>query len=214
MREEIDPKEPLRVLFADDDPQVVQLFVIYAQQRHWEVDVATRPREVLSMVNTHCDDKGLCYDAIVTDINFLDRTGVIDPEPRVTGTHIVRQIREKYPRIPVVFYTGFDNLLTRKQAELAGGEHSDYVVKSSPEPGERRDSEFDRLLDRVENLHNWVKAREKIVGYERRHNTHNETLYNRRRNDNPPSGDVTVSPVLERLLHGSRLLFRGGEPIR
>lgn len=211
MEPRTDSCAPLYVLFADDDPAIVTLFKMYGESRGWKVETASRPKEILDKVNRNCDDKGLCFDAIVTDINFLD-PNMLEREPRVTGTHIIRQIRKKYPRIPVVFYTGFDNLLTRKQAALAGGDYSDYVVKSSPEQWERNKSEFDRLLDRVENLHNWVKARDEMTFHERRVNAHNETLYHRRKSDTAPVEEVRVSPILERLLRGSRILLRGGEP--
>jgi CheY-like chemotaxis protein len=181
---------------------------IGARRRGWRCETAHRARQVLDKINHRCEGGQKCYDAIVTDVNFMDKaTGELYDGPRVTGVHVVKQIREKYPNVPVVYYTGYDTQLVRQQARAAGGEASDYVVKSKPEVGEFHLGEIDRVLGRVSRLLDWMSKRKLWTGPERRKATGElPPLEGRREGDDQK---VSISPALERILSNTRRLLRG-----
>lgn len=197
------------VLFADDDNDTLLMLTTGAKHRGWKYDTASRARDILTKVNEHCNEHGTCYDAIVTDINFQDaqEPGVL--RPRLTGVTAIKEIRKEYPDVPVIYYTGFDNLLIREQAQKSGGEASDFVVKSRPDTlEERAKGELDRVLDRVASLLSWVHKNRKNNGKDRRTHAENGTFHHRRKGEGGPM--VTVPPVLERAIQQVKGLFKSG----
>jgi CheY-like chemotaxis protein len=112
------------VLIADDDPDIRDAISVACQIRGWRVDTAATAREAIDKVNEHCENGSLCYDLIIMDINFRDRSP--DPGPRLTGITAAREIQKAYGSVPIIFYTGWDNSIVRDEARPFG----EFIVKS------------------------------------------------------------------------------------
>lgn len=193
-----EPQPPF-ILFADDDPDTLNLLSFAAQQRGWMVDTASRAREVLEKFNEHCSGTGHCYDALVMDVNFRNAPGE-EHEPRLTGVTVAKEIRRAFLNIPIVFFTGADSYLVRKQTQAAGGPMSEFVTK----PGD-----IQSLLNRVEYLMAWVSKSATYEGPDRRVRSINRTGFARRAADKT----MTVPMILEKVLTKAKnsALGNGGE---
>lgn len=180
------PRTPF-ILFADDDPNTLELLCAAARIRGWEYDTAMRAREVIEKFDRNCAQEGRCYDALILDINFRNNPDATRDDPRLTGITAVKEIRKVFSNIPIVFFTGATNTLVREQASIAGGPVSEFVSK----PGD-----VTKLLDRVAILIA-LAGPTRYTGPERRSHRLNTTSFARRATDHPR---IEVPAILETAL--------------
>ena len=96
------PFRGMRILFADDEPLVVQLVSDYLRGVGHTVHVATNGREALDQFRVNR------YDL---DLVLIDRA-----MPDLTGDQVAEQVRRERPELPIVLLTGL--------ADASGGVES------------------------------------------------------------------------------------------
>lgn len=175
------------VLFADDDQATLDVYRAYTKALGWTGEFVATAREIIAEVNRTCGDGGHCFDALVCDVNFFDELG---GGPRITGVAAVREIRQKYPDLPVIFVSGYSSYLVRDAVRLVS---ADFYQKPV---------DFETLFGRIAYLIRWnriVKPPD-WSGDERRKRSMNTTEFRRRRSDAP----IEVPPALETLINEVR----------
>jgi CheY-like chemotaxis protein len=154
------------VIFADDDPDILEMLAFAAKTREWEVVTCKTGRELLAKVNTLCC-QGCCPDMIVADVHYFDHT----PGPKMTGISAGREIRKKFPDIPMLFLTAYVTTLLRHKAHALNAE-----MESKPI------TDLSGFLDRIE-LMMQLSGGTYYNGPERRMQSINYTKHQRRRTD-------------------------------
>lgn len=158
---------PPHILVADDDEDTLALFEIYARMRQWQITTAASARELIEKVNTHCSEDGSCYDIIIADINYKNKRP--DAGPRITGITAIARVREKWPNVSVMFYTGYLNRLVKDEIEALPGSPdatTDIIEKAKDE-----NSDINAVLDRAARIVEFTKLIPFYQGHERRHST-------------------------------------------
>lgn len=87
---------PKRILIADDDPFILDLYKIALEGNHYEIDTATDGSEALRAATSKP------YDLIIMDIVM----------PKMNGIDSIREIRKKRPDAPIIIITSFHNQFT------------------------------------------------------------------------------------------------------
>jgi serine/threonine protein kinase len=100
-----------RVLLVDDDRDVLRATARLLRHAGWTVDEAAEGREALARLG------GTVYDAIVTDIDM----------PGLSGVELLRVLRTRQDRTPVVLMTGGPSVQTAIEAVELGAFR--YLVK-------------------------------------------------------------------------------------
>lgn len=161
----------LRVLFADDNRDTLEMLSVAARLRGWEPYTAQSTEEIIAKVTSECANNGRCFDALVLDIKF-------DDGGQPSGIQAVRALRRSFPNIPVIFITGWTSKFVKEEALKVGQE---VIVKP-----------FDPayVLDRAEIWTAWAGTREPYEGPERRCVSINRSGYYRRATDKP----IIISP--------------------
>lgn len=162
--------QPIRVLLADDDEDQLAMMDFVAKSKGWETVCVTTAQAIIDAVNEQMDECD--FDAIVTDVNFLDvskREG-----PRLTGVSAIRQIRKVKDDIPVLFVTAYVNSIMREEARRVSAE-----IISKPI------MDVFKLFEHIENLVIWhrLSTMRDYEGEEKRVNSVNRTSNRRRKTD-------------------------------
>ena len=133
----------IRVLHVDDDPDFLELAAIALERSddRFEVETATSPSEGLDRLaagqraddrddrrNEDCD-----IDCVVSDYDM----------PDMDGLEFLRAVREEYPKLPFILFTGKGSETVASEAIAAGV--TDYLQKGS---GIER---YELLANRIEN---------------------------------------------------------------
>jgi len=92
------------VLIVDDEDLVRQLMVEILERADYEVAGASTAEEALALLET--DD----FDIVVTDAVM----------PRFSGFELVRELRRRWPDVPVIVATGATTDATIAEARAAG----------------------------------------------------------------------------------------------
>ena len=89
-----------RILFVDDDPVLVRVYatVLQGESHRWEVRTATSAKLALDMM------AAAAFDVVVADLRM----------PEMSGTDLIAQVHERYPRTSRVVLSGI-----RDQEEVA-----------------------------------------------------------------------------------------------
>ncbi len=100
-----------RVLIAEDDATIRQLYSLILQNSGYEVVEAVDGQEAL--------DKFLAQpcDMVITDMNM----------PRMSGLELIQRLRRDYPNVYIMLITAYGTRDTRKEALHAGSD--DYLAK-------------------------------------------------------------------------------------
>jgi len=162
-------KQPF-VLFADDHEDTLRLMAHFADTYEWNYDLARNVQEIIDFVNLRCSGD-TCYDAIVADVNYYDQ----DPAdgPRRTGIMVAREIRKVYPNVPIIFVSAFVNGLIKEQVRAING--ADILSKPI---------DYMALFKKLDYLISFNRAASPCYeGPERRKNSVNLTMHNRRASD-------------------------------
>jgi DNA-binding response OmpR family regulator len=100
----------MKILVVDDDLHIQRLYKEEFEDDGYEVVVASNGREALEMFEKEDPD------IVTLDILLPDMDGI----------HILRQIKEKNPKIPVIMSTAYDY-----RDDFAVWASEAYIVKSS-----------------------------------------------------------------------------------
>ncbi|MCC8183020.1 MAG: response regulator transcription factor [Clostridiales bacterium] len=112
----------MRILVVEDEPKLNELIVKRLQMEHYSVDACLNGREAMDYLA--CAE----YDAVVLDIML----------PGANGFEVLKSIRARQDRTPVLFLTALDTIDDRVAGLDAGAD--DYLVKPFA---------FDELLARL-----------------------------------------------------------------
>lgn len=187
----VKPKEKYWVLVADDDESTRLLLKELIQRQGYRVEIASTARDLIKAVKDKANE-GICFAAIVADVNYTHTEGDGVEFPRLTGVGAIDEVKELYPDIPVIYVTGFASSLVVQQIRR---QNADYFVK--PFDAEA----FTSKLDYVVNLSQHVYR-----GEERRVSSINHLGECRRRSDQ----QMRVPPVIDLSLEKARRNARRG----
>lgn len=104
-----------RILFVDDEEQVLEMLSLYFRTKGYEVTTARTGHEAMRLA-----DAGL-FDLAVLDINLAGENGL----------QLLGYFKANFPGLPVVMFTGLsdeDDLLDQALARGASG----FMRKSDP----------------------------------------------------------------------------------
>jgi DNA-binding response OmpR family regulator len=100
----------MKVLVVDDDPSIRLLYKEELEEEGYEVQVAASGEEALKV-----------FDEFEPDIVTLD---ILMPD--MDGIQVLRKMKEKRPRVPIIMSTAYDY-----RDDFAVWASEAYVVKSS-----------------------------------------------------------------------------------
>ncbi|NUM55858.1 MAG: response regulator [Candidatus Hydrogenedentes bacterium] len=101
----------LKVLVVDDDPGVLDLLKAFLDTRGYTVETCRNGREALAVLETES------FDLVISDIEMAE----------MNGYELLRQTREKYPKIGIVLMTGYTESHPLSEALRAGADG--YISK-------------------------------------------------------------------------------------
>jgi DNA-binding response OmpR family regulator len=101
----------LRILIAEDDPNLGEALVSYLHEKGYAVDLARHGGEALNLIDRHS------YSLILTDLVM----------PEADGLAVLRAARQRNPAALVVIMTGHASLASALQATREGA--YDYLRK-------------------------------------------------------------------------------------
>ncbi|KPN31317.1 bacterioopsin transcriptional activator [Halolamina pelagica] len=134
---------PIRVLLVDDDPDLATITATYLQREddQFTVETAIGAEAALERL-----DDGI--DCVVSDYEMPEKNGidcvVSDYEmPEKNGIELLEAVRETYPDLPFILYTGRGSEEIASDAISAGV--TDYLQK------ERGSGQYAVLANRIEN---------------------------------------------------------------
>lgn len=156
----------IRVLFAEDSVELIDVFRHVAERLGWQGLYAGNALEMMIVVNSLLG-QNLSLDAVVADINFLQG-------PKVTGITAVREIRKAMPNVPVIFISSYVTSIIREEVRRVGAE----IVQKPFDP--------ETLFVRLSQLIYWyrlVLTQDQYIGPERRRNSINRSDNARRATD-------------------------------
>lgn len=176
--------ENVHILYADDDPKMLESLAYMTRKKGWVGDQATSATEVVRKVNEHCCEGTECYDAIITAISFFSGT-----KHAITGVTAAKLIRKVHADIPIIFLSTHANTILREEIRRVDAE-----LVSKPI------DDMEALFQKVERLIKWhrtSKERSSYTGKERRVLSINTSTNFRRASDL----ELTVPPRLKQILN-------------
>ncbi|WP_435153098.1 PAS domain-containing protein [Haladaptatus sp. DFWS20] len=141
---------PIRVLHVDDDPARTRLSVLLLTEYLPDINIYTEsdPMEACTRLN-----EGLVVDCIVSDFDM----GSMD------GLDFLEAVREQYPKLPFILFTGKGSEEIASEAISAGV--TDYLQKSAGTHC------YAVLANRIENAVSQYRAEKAAASYQRQMNT-------------------------------------------
>lgn len=103
--------DKLRILWADDEIDMLKPHLLFLKEKDFEVETATNGDDALDL-----------FDEQEFDIVFLDEN-----MPGLSGLETLNQIKNKNPRVPVVMITKSEE--EHIMEEAIGSKISDYLIK-------------------------------------------------------------------------------------
>jgi DNA-binding response OmpR family regulator len=100
----------MKILIVDDDPHIRRLYKEELEEEGYDVDVADSGTEGLQLFEKEN------YDLVTLDILMPDMDGI----------KVLRQMKEKNPRIPIIMSTAYDY-----RDDFAVWASEAYIVKSA-----------------------------------------------------------------------------------
>jgi CheY-like chemotaxis protein len=175
--------QDVRILYADDDPAVLESLAHMTEMYGWKGDQARSATEIVNRVNENCTSGGTCYDAIITAINFFDGT-----DQALTGVTAAKLIRKAQADVPIIFLSHHTNTILREEVRRVEGQ----IITKPIE-------DFTALFEQVSRLVEWHRAtleHSSYTGEERRVRSINRTDNFRRTGDK----ELVVPERLEKIL--------------
>lgn len=120
----------IRVLHVDDEPDFADMTALFLKRHdeQFEVETETSVRDGIDRLTENE------YDCIVSDFDM----------PRQNGIEFLRAVREDYPELPFILYTGKGSEAVASEAISAGV--TDYLQKESGT------SQYEVLANRIKNV--------------------------------------------------------------
>jgi PAS domain S-box-containing protein len=142
-------REPIRVLHVDDDPNLVESAALFLQEEHPRLDVvtATSARDGLDRLAT------VDVDCIVSDYDM----------PRMDGLDFLEAVREQYPELPFILFTGKGSEEIASEAISAGV--TEYLQKGGGT------DQYTLLANRIERAVAETRAKRALEESERMFST-------------------------------------------
>lgn len=100
----------MKILVVDDDHNIQRLYKDELSEEGYEVIIAANGKEALEL-----------FDSELPDLVTLD---ILLPD--IDGIHLLRQMKEKRPRVPIIMSTAYDY-----RDDFAVWASEAYIVKSS-----------------------------------------------------------------------------------
>ena len=107
------PKGTERILFTDDEKQIVDMVQQMLERLGYHVTARTSSVEALKAFRTKPDK----FDLVITDQTM----------PNMTGAELAQKIMGIRPDIPIILCTGFSEVIEKEKAKAMG--FRDYVMK-------------------------------------------------------------------------------------
>jgi DNA-binding NtrC family response regulator len=101
---------PARILFVDDEREIVSAFSRYFTHRGFEVGGAYGVREAVGVLEAAAGPAGRTFDLVCTDLRMPDGDGL----------DVLRAVRRLLPSTPVVILTAYGSVSTSVQAMRLG----------------------------------------------------------------------------------------------
>jgi CheY-like chemotaxis protein len=95
-----------RILFIDDDVQIVELGERMLGAKGYQVDALTSSKAALDSFRANAYD----YDMVITDQTM----------PEFTGFELARSMLRIRPDIPIILMTGYSEIITSDMAKQSG----------------------------------------------------------------------------------------------
>ena len=99
------------VLFVDDDPRAGDLFVRFARQEPYTVEICRDPRDALKKVEAHPPA------LIISDLKM----------PGMSGIELLQAVRTRQPKLPFILITGYSTMDDAIEALRLGA--TDFIKK-------------------------------------------------------------------------------------
>jgi len=128
---------PIRVLHVEDDPEFAELVEICLARENDRIEVTTAGTAEEGIERL----RGADYDCIVSDYDM----------PGLNGVEFLVEVRERFPDLPFVLFTGQGSETVASEAISEGV--SDYLQKSTGT------EQFAILVNRIENLVSGYRAK-------------------------------------------------------
>lgn len=100
--------DPVRILLADDDPQVRAITTRILHRQSWEVVTATNGREAVDC----WPPDGEPFDLVILDVNM----------PEMNGYEAFRELAERHPGARILFISGYAEVPSWRQLVEEGGQ--------------------------------------------------------------------------------------------
>ena len=100
------------ILFVDDEPKFLMITQRQLENLGYRVEVHTSPTRALDRFREASEK----FDLVISDVAM----------PKMTGEHLIHQIRQIRPSIPAILLTGYSEKVDRQTADLIGCE---YAIK-------------------------------------------------------------------------------------
>jgi PAS domain S-box-containing protein len=140
--------EPIRVLHVDDDADLAEVAATFVEREddRFTVDIETSPSSGLDRLRSEP------FDCVVSDYEMPTRNGI----------EFLELVREEYPDLPFILYTGKGNEEVASDAISAGV--TDYLQKDSGT------SQYAVLANRIRNAVDRYRAQTELADRETRLN--------------------------------------------
>lgn len=101
----------IRILVVEDDEKLNQIICSYLAQNDYYAKGCINPVEAYDLLHAEM------YDLIISDIMM----------PQISGFDFAKEIRQRNPKIPILFITALDDFASKQKGFYAGVD--DYMVK-------------------------------------------------------------------------------------
>lgn len=142
------PNESIRVLQVDDDPDLADMAGTFLKREDDRFDIETAPSASEGLDRLARGD----FDCVVSDYDM----------PGQNGIEFLRRVREEYPDLPFILYTGKGSEAVASDAISAGV--TDYLQKQSGT------SQYTVLANRIRNAVDSYRAKTELADREKRLN--------------------------------------------
>jgi DNA-binding NtrC family response regulator len=92
------------ILFVDDEAPIRELLSLYFRKKGWRVSTAITPEQATELAGQ------TPFDAAIVDINLAGSNGL----------QLLTHFKGKYPKMPVIIFTGLSGEEYLEQAKAAG----------------------------------------------------------------------------------------------
>lgn len=117
-------KKKSKILFLEDEPDIVELYKIAFEEGGFEMESLTNGKDVLKRLQDFSSGKAEKPNAMILDILL----------PDISGMDILKEVRKNsvFNDIPVVMFTNYSSDKIRE--EIKGIKNTSYILKTDTAP--------------------------------------------------------------------------------